>query len=369
MRWAPLFALILACGSRRPPTVARIMSGERHIGPFVSPYAYEHFVRAELAALAGDDEEAVAEYELARLGPADDTLVLARLAEALDRLGHLERADRTLREGESLDPASEAIWLARARILARRGDLRRAMDAAARAAELAPESAGPALLLAELLERADATPRAAAVLRAAGRSAAARRRRLAAALAQGDGSAAAEALEALLRVAPPRTPEVAATARLALDEGRPALALHLLGLLDPEAEAALRVRALLAAGRQTDAQRLLEATPPEAFGGPGPYAALLLRAGLVEAAIEAAETAVALGDDQAQLTLGTARLAAGDAPGAAEAFAAVPPATRIAARAQAGLAEALMLGGLDALAREVARAPGHERAQEIPDVR
>ncbi len=364
MRFA-LLALLVACGSRPPPTVTRILGGERRVGAFVSPYAYEHFIRAELAAATGDDATAIHEYGLARLGPQDDVLVIARLAEALDRLGRTEQAERVLREGEALDPASEAVWLARARIFAHHGQLGLAMDAAARAAELAPESDAPVLLLAELLERADATPRAAAVLRAAGDSPNALRRRLVMALAQGDGLAASEALERLLRVAPARVRDVVAAARLALDDGRPALALHLLALLPPQAQAPLRTRALLAAGRQDEAEALLRTTPADSFGGPGPHASLLLRAGLVDAAVEAAKTAVALGDIAALVVLGKARLAAGDPAGAAEAFARVPPSARIADEARAGLAEALAMGGLATVGREVAR----PSAQEIPQAR
>src|SRR5690606_32400366 len=94
---------------------------EARTGIFVSPFSYEHFVRGELAYLRGDLRQAREEYMLARAGPEDDPLLIARLADVLDRLDREAEALALLREGEALDPESELIWLARGRIAERRG--------------------------------------------------------------------------------------------------------------------------------------------------------------------------------------------------------------------------------------------------------
>ena len=352
---------VLAAGCPRGqsmPTVAtRIIDGESRTA-VVSPYVYEHFTRAELAAHMGDDALAVDEYRLARLGPADDVLIVARLAEALDRLGRRDDADGALAEGEQLDDESEALWLARARIAANRDRLAEAVDAAARAAELAPESDDPLLVLADLLRRTEATPRADAVLSRAGDSATALRVRVTSAIVRGDGPAAAEAIERLLRVAPARMDEIEAAARLALDDGRPALALHLLEHLPERRARTEKVRALLATGRRAEAAAWMRSEPPEAFGSPYEHAWLSLQAGEIDRAIETAEAAVVLGDLRAWIVIGSARLREGDAAGAADAFSRVPAGVRGAEDAREGLGEALSMGGLEALAREVvARLP------------
>ncbi|HJL45155.1 MAG TPA: hypothetical protein RMG45_04945, partial [Polyangiaceae bacterium LLY-WYZ-15_(1-7)] len=242
-----LFALVAttACVPRAPATVARVVGGERRAGAFVSPYAYEHFVRAELAAAEGRWEEAIAEYEQARLGPSDDAYVVARMALALEAAGRAAEADRALEAGLALDPESEAVFLARGRILAGRGEREAAIEATARAAELAPDSDGPVLQLAELLRAGGADARALALLERAEASPHALRARLTLALERRDAEASGEAVEALLRVAPLRIAEVEQAAALALEEERPALALRLLAHLPEEAAAGLRVDALL----------------------------------------------------------------------------------------------------------------------------
>lgn len=338
-----------------PTTATRVIDGERRTA-VVSPYVYEHFMRAELAAQLGRDDEAVDEYRRARLGPTDDVLIVARLAEALDRLGRHDDADRVLAEGEQLDADSEALWLARARIAANRDRLTDAVDAAARAAELAPDSDDPLIVLSDLLRRTDATPRADAVLTRAGDSPTALRARVTAAIVRGDGPAAAEAIERLLRVAPARIDEVHAAAELALTDDHPALALHLLQRLPEQRGRTLKIHALLATGRRAEAAALLRAEPTESFGSPVEHASLLLRAGELDRAIEVAEAAIALGDVRAWVVLGTARLREGDAVAAAEAFARVPRGARGERDAREGLGEALSAAGLEALAREVRQA-------------
>ncbi|MFW6050787.1 MAG: tetratricopeptide repeat protein, partial [Myxococcota bacterium] len=165
-RWMLLLAAAAAgCAGTPAPEVARVMGGERREQTFVSPYAYEWYVRGELAAAHGDLEAAARAFQRARSGPEDDPYVIARLADVLDRLGRRGEAERVLDEGLALDPASEAVWLARARIARRHDALGDALEAYHQAEQAAPASPEAPLELAELLREAGRPGRAAAVLR------------------------------------------------------------------------------------------------------------------------------------------------------------------------------------------------------------
>ncbi|MEM9068535.1 MAG: hypothetical protein AAGE52_08515 [Myxococcota bacterium] len=346
-----------ACVPRPPATVTRVVGGESRTGPFVSPFAYEHFIRGEMALEQEDFQTAINEFELARAGPEDDVLVISRLALAHERAGNAEAADRALAAGASLDAESEALWLARAEIAARRGDSEAAIDAAVRAAEIAPDSEAPILQLAELLRAADATPRADAVLSQNGSSPVAARARLVQAIATEDARAAGEALEQLLRIAPARVGDIERSVRIALADGQTALGLRLLAHLDADRFADLRARTLLAAGRAEEASVFLQTTASDVFGGPGAHAALALEAGLTDEAIALAESAVALGDLEANLVLGHALLAKSKPTRAAEAFGRVPRGSRRYEDARDGLRRALTTAALPELAQEIGRVP------------
>ncbi|MBX3250935.1 MAG: hypothetical protein KF901_27405 [Myxococcales bacterium] len=349
-----LLALVAlsACHTARPTTVVRVLGGERRPGPFVSPYAYEHFLRAELAAARGDDEAAIEGYARARLGPSDDALVAARLAEAFDRVGRVERADATLAEAEALDPESEAVALARSRIAERRGDGDGALDAAVTAVERAPESDAALGRLGELLARRGASSRALVVLRRVSGHPGAARARLTLALTLGDPIAAEEALEALSRLVPTRQAEVEAAVRLALDGGRPALAAYL--ARRPGVDAALRLRAELAAGLQDEVEGALRVTPSDELGGAAAHAELYLAVDRPDLAAPLAESALALGEVEARVSLARARLALGDVSGALEVIAQIPSESADRAESTRLLADALARAGMSGLAAEIA---------------
>lgn len=352
-----------------PPNVTRTVGGERRTGAFVSPYAYEQFVVAELAEARGDLRAAADAYRLARTGPSDDPLLVARLADVLDRLGAHAEADDVLDEGESLDPESEAVWLARARIAARRQRPDEAIAALERAERAAPRSATAPVELAELLRARGADARAAAVLeryihRAGPTDAGASRARMQLALARGDAEGAARAVQALLRVAPARQDEVRRVAALALAEGRPGLSLRILEHVPERAGDALRVEALLAAGRFDSAEALLTVVRPDDFGGTVALSDALLRAGRPDLAEELARAAAGGDTDpDARLALGRALLAQGRPAEAARSLAAIPPGTTAHVPARVALGQALRAAGradlaAEALAAALADAPG-----------
>lgn len=361
MRLAALVLVLAAgCGAAQSPTVVRRLDGERRAGHFVSPFSYEHFIRGELALAQGDLETAANEFELARAGPEEDPLVLARLVEVLDRLGRREQADAILEGALQSFPNGEALWLARGRIAERRGDAQRAIASYERAETVAPRSELGPVALAGLLASNDARGRADAVLarfiqRAQTTSPEALRARMRLALLRGDVRTAVRTVRALVRVAPARADEVQEVARAALDQGHHALAASLLeamprGLIDP----ALHVRALAEAGRYDRAEAVLAATPADALGGPATEVRLYLAAGMAERADEMAEALVLTepGPD-AWLVSGLANLALGRYAEAASRLAKVPRGARGYAEARIALAESLRARSLDALAAEV----------------
>ena len=362
-RARPAFALavlLAACGAAPPDRVVRRVAGERVVGTFVSPFSYEWFIRAELALEHGDLEAAAEAYRMARAGPEDDPLVLARLADVLDRLERVEEADAVLDEGLELDPESEAVWLAAGRIAERRGRIERALEAYARAESAAPRSEQAPLALARLLRERGAPARAERVLlrftrRGTRQTAGVLRARLELALAREDTSGATRAVDALLRVAPARSAEVTRVATAALADDRPVLAARLLDAV-PESlvDTALRVRALARAGRLERAEAVLATALEERVGGPLGRARLYLTVRRADRAAEIADAVVATSSDpQAWLVAGLAHLDARREVEAAPLLARVPRGVRGYAESRVALASALDAQGLGTLAAEV----------------
>ncbi len=361
-----LLALLTACGAARPETpVARRLGGERTLGVFVSPSAYEWFIRGELAANAARWQEAAAAYRLALASADEDPLVFARLALALERARQPAEADAAIARALAIDPDSEAAYLARGEVAERRGDLRGAVAAFERARTVAPGSEAGPLRLAEILRRIGATKRADAVLDRLAReggpaSATAARARLAAALAGDDAEAAGEAALALLEVAPVRRSDVRDAAARALEAGRIPLAARLVAALPThDADLALRVRVALARGARDDAEGLLATATPDALGGAVATARLWLATGRADRAYELAREAVALEPGpESECVVGDAALAAGLYDEAATAYARVPRGASGHPAALRGLADALTRASLPALAADVrAHAP------------
>lgn len=359
---AALLTGLLCLGACAPKTypVARTIDGVREVGTFVSPFAYEHFVRAELAA-GERDAEAVELYELARAGAQDDAYVASRQAEAEIRLGQLDAAERTLAEAEALEPDTEELWLATAELRLAREDADGAMNALVRAARLDPTSPTPVLRIAERLARDGAAQRALeelaeglqdhpAVLRA----------QLSLALEQGDARRAATAAEKLAARVPLVVGELVQAGRAALEAGRPALASRLLAgpALDREPGVpALRARTLLALGEREAAEALVLATAPDALGGRGEAARLLLAIGHTEMARDMAAVGRSNAEPASEEALGRALLEL-EGPGpAAAAFAGARDVDEPGSGAREGLAEAAEASGRAALAAEIAGHP------------
>lgn len=353
-----LALLACGCGGFGAGTIVRTVGGESRPGIFVSPYSYEHFIRGELAELRGDLREAAEEYRQARAGPEDDPLLLARLADVLDRVGRESEATQLLEQGDALSPDDESIHLARGHIHERHARLDAAADAYARATSAAPRSEAGPLALAALLRQRGQAAEADAVLeryltRAQGAGAA--RARLALAIDRQDSLAAAEAVRALLEAAPARASEVRAAAVTAVEGGHPELALRLLAALTevPE-DRPLRLRAMIDAGERALAEGLLAAWMPREPEDLIRVAEGYLAIEMPERALELAR--VAMSEDAgplARLTVGRALRATGRFGEAAAILATIEPGSRAWPDGPIELARTLGLRGQPALAAEV----------------
>lgn len=361
-----LVVLAAGCGPTYGGTITRRLGGEPRAGIFVSPFSYEHFVRGELAYLRGDLGEAREEYRLARAGPEDDPLLIARLADVLDRLGREDEALALLREGDALDPESELIALARGRIHERHERVEEAREAYARALSLAPRSEAGPLALAALLRAHGEPAEADAVLeryleRAGGAGAA--RARLTLAIEHGQAQAAADAVRALLEVAPARSDEVRSAARAALDADRPELAARLLAALpETEAHRELRLRAAIEAGDRDGAEGILASWMPDTASELVAVARGYLAIGMADRAAELARVAIhSDGGAPARLLLARALRELGRLGEAAAVLAALEPGSGAWPEAPIELAETLRSAGRPALAAQVLARAQSER--------
>lgn len=272
--------------------------------PFVSPSSYEGFIRGELAAARGDDARAISAYRAAiELGDSDPVLI-ARLAEALDRSGHTAAAEGQLEAALARQPRSEALLLARARIARRSGDEVRALAAYARAQEAASAPAA-ALERVGYLRELGGEERSVEALKAlAGPHKGGVRDRLRIelelALAERTGREVVRCARDWLALGggDPLLTRRAAEALLA--QGHAALALELLAAVAPsELDTPLRLRAALALGRSAECEHILSSTPPHWLGGPLAMGEAYLQAGRPDQALRVLEESDSTQDDPA----------------------------------------------------------------------
>jgi predicted Zn-dependent protease len=348
------------CVSYAGYPVTRTLGGETRHGVFVAPAQYEDFVRAELAAARGDLTEAIAYYERARAGGEDDVLLVARLADALDRSGERARAVRALEHGRSLDGHAAILFSTEGAIAERHGETDAAIDAYARAHDADPRNEEPVLALARLLEASGNAERAQALLADYARTSpgalGTARAALALALSRHDAAAVADAASSLLRIAPGHDDEIEAAARALNAQGDAVIAHRLLSRLPEEVvDRALAIDVAIAAGDRGDAERRLAFPPDERPASLVGDARFWLALGDAERATELAQVALAGAPDssEATLVLADARLARGDAPGAAALYASIPVGATTHDAAREGLAHALEAAGLPALGAEV----------------
>src|SRR5688500_10208738 len=126
-----LLALVTAvcgggCGAPRrivrEEGTLRIWGGDRIVGQYVSPTAYERYLRAQMAALAGRHEEAVDELRRALTSDGISPYLRTRLGEELLALGRLDEARDALEAALRFDPTFAEAHLDLGRIALRLGD-------------------------------------------------------------------------------------------------------------------------------------------------------------------------------------------------------------------------------------------------------
>jgi len=143
----------VGCRSATPwPEIERRLGGELRRGPVVSPEAYAHFIRAEHAVTEERWAAACTEYQRAHELSGEDPYLVSRWAVALSLSGDRERARALVERAEERSPQSEALRLARARIVAQDGELTRARELIREAMILEPLSERGPLLMAQLAE-------------------------------------------------------------------------------------------------------------------------------------------------------------------------------------------------------------------------
>jgi tetratricopeptide (TPR) repeat protein len=146
-------AHVCGCRSTTPwPDIERRLGGELRRGPVVSPEAYAHFIRAEHAATEERWAAASTEYQRAHELSGEDPYLISRWTAALYQSGERERAHALLQQAEERSPQSEALRLARARIVAQGGQLAHARELIREAILLEPLSERGPLLMAQLAE-------------------------------------------------------------------------------------------------------------------------------------------------------------------------------------------------------------------------
>lgn len=362
-------AACLGCGARPAYTVERRVGGVLARGAFVTPYAYEWFVRGELAMAAGKYKEAAKAFGLARADAGDDPLLLGRLAEALEGAESPRSADRVLDEGLGDAPCAEALLVARGRILERRGARAAALRAFAEADACEPTSEGPTLEMARVYAAGGEPARALSVLerflrRVPEGGLFTLRAELELALLEHDAERCLVAATRLRRHGAIGAPEIRRVAEALAALGSPEDALRLLETL-PEAErpASLFASLLARTGDGARAEAWLRATPASRWASAAELADRFVDIGKAEAALEVLDGGAAVPAQEATRVRVRALLALGDVARAATVLLdfAAPSLSPDDARPSANGAEAsvealLGAGALPALGAEVGRA-------------
>lgn len=316
-----------ACTAPALRTVPRVVDGELEHGPFIAPYAYEWFIEGEASASQGRHGEAAMAFENATAAPADDALLMTRLAEEYELSGDSRRADRTLTAARRSHPGSPWVALAQGRIAQHRGEEREAIAAFLRARELTPGWDAPVIALAQLLIASGRPERASEILLdhlgASGHARAERAWGVLLDLARRSGDA--ETLLRALALDPDSTPAARAreAGKLALDNGQPASAARALAaVLDTPENVALWLEALLKSGDRAKVASYLGGAHSQRLGGWSERVDLLLRVGEVDRALEILKTTSP--SPKVEYAKGRALLINGNYQEAAAALAKVP---------------------------------------------
>jgi tetratricopeptide (TPR) repeat protein len=116
----------LGCAARlpepQPPTMVRNFHGTLVPGYYVSPAAYEHYMRAQLLSNDGRAEEAAEELRHALASDGASAYLRTRLAEELLSLGRVDEAREEVEAALHLDAQFAEAWVELGRVKLRVGD-------------------------------------------------------------------------------------------------------------------------------------------------------------------------------------------------------------------------------------------------------
>ena len=363
-RLGSIFLLgVAACASPTLRAVPRVVDGRVEHGAFVSPYAYEWFIEGEVSAAMGRHGEAAMAFETATAAPADDVLLMTRLAEEYELSGAARRADRTLSLARRRYPGSARVALAEGRIQHSRGKEGEALSSFARAKDWAPTWDEPVIAIAQVLLAGRHTQRAKAVLleyietSLGTPSEHALRVLIDLAHRMGD----ANTLARTLAIGPGSTPTARAQAagKLALEAGQPALAARMLAEApDTPENIALWLYALVSSGDRRVAAAFLATVDSERLGGVLEHVDLLLGIGEADRALRLLEAANA--SPRVEYSKGRALLARGDYSEAATVLADVPFGTASFEASRMAFAECSMSQGRQGAAAEALSQAPHD---------
>ncbi|MGZ3408094.1 MAG: tetratricopeptide repeat protein, partial [Polyangia bacterium] len=128
------------CAGRMPepkaPTMVRSFSGTLVPGYYVTPSAYEHYLRAQLLSNDGRAEEAADQLRQAIAADGASAYLRTRLAEELLTLGHIDEAREEIEASLHLDGQFAEAYVDMARVKLRLGDMAGAEGALKRAIDV-----------------------------------------------------------------------------------------------------------------------------------------------------------------------------------------------------------------------------------------
>ena len=363
---------------RRGSTV-RIVEGQRVIGRYVSPNAYEHYIRAQLASAAGNGEEAAQELARAITSDGASPFLRTRLAQELLALGRIDEARDSCETALRFDPQHADARVELGRIALKLGDAVTAEAEFRKALETDRTCEAAYLELARLYREHGDASRADGIYQAMAErvpsSAAAHQQLARSAVARGDLKTA----EAELRLAVKLDSSSLATqlelGRLLLSAGRPTEAEHeLRRTLDRSGHdsrvAELLVQVLVVMDRGAEADALLESLDHRGSASERQLSVgwLLLGRGRVERAVAIAGEVLAARDlPGAHLLRGSALAVARRVDEAVGELSRVPPESSEFLPAQMRLGRALgdagrLKEGIDRMTATVARVQGRDGA-------
>ena len=260
------------------------------------PFAYEAYIRGELAMAAGDAGQAALQFELATAAPEEDAYLLTRLAEAQAQSGEHDAAERSLAEAERVNPCEASVWLTRGRWSVASGNLDAAARAYRTAIACAPHSAKARIALYGVLAAQGKHAESLALLRGAAgdRDAATLRVALVDALSHRGVAEVRFALDNWESVGAVDRSLIERLARRAIARSEAALALSLNGWV-LELEPLLRAKLAALLHDRDTLRALLSQTHERAMGGPETAA----RFALAAHDFERAELYASLPDPQA----------------------------------------------------------------------